>query len=277
MEGAAQSDLLRRAALRYAEEGWAVIPLHTPIAGVCDCRKGAECESPGKHPWTRSGLKDASTSLPIVDAWWRQHPVANIGIVLPPNIVAVDIDSPDALDYFDAHPDWALPETWNVTTGKGWHYIYRTPTPIKGTTGILPGIDLRGHGNYLVAPPSLHVSGVTYRQNSSMRIIAAAPDWITNGHAAPEPTGDGQGDPDAPVLAGERNDTLARWGGAMRRWGASETTILAPCAPRTSAACRRHCATMRWRSSRTAWPATPRSRSRSAWWCWARMDPASRP
>jgi hypothetical protein len=219
----APADLLRRAALRYAEGGWGVIPLHTPVDGVCDCRKKADCESPGKHPWTRNGLSEATTDLAKVDAWWREHPTANIGLVLPRDIVAVDIDSPDALDGFEAHPDWELPETWNVTTGRGWHYIYRTEHPVKGTTGILEGVDLRGYGNYLVAPPSLHQSGVKYRQNSSMSFIAPAPAWVTNGHAA-EPIGEPQ---DGPIPAGKRNSTLATIAGAMRRHGSSEDVILA--------------------------------------------------
>lgn len=217
------TDLLRRAALRYAEEGWPVVPLHSPNGTACDCRKGAACESPAKHPRTLHGLKDASTSLGIVDAWWRQWPNANIGLVLPRDIVAVDIDSPDALDGFDEHPDWTLPETWNVTTGKGWHYIYRTPEPIKGTVGIMPGIDLRGHGNYLVAPPSMHANGTRYKQNSSMAFIAAAPAWISEQRpASTAPLGS-----DEAIPQGRRDNTLLQIGGAMRRFGVDEGTILA--------------------------------------------------
>lgn len=230
----APADLMRRSALRYAEEGWGVIPLHTPRDGVCDCRKGTDCESPGKHPWTRNGLKDASTDLGVVDAWWRAHPGANIGLVLPRDIVAVDIDSPDALDNFEAHPDWELPDTWNVTTGKGWHYIYRSADPIKGTVGIMPGIDLRGYGNYLVAPPSLHYSGVLYRQNSSMTRISAAPAWITNGHAAAAPS---EAVDDGPIGQGKRNATLTALAGAMRRQGSGEAVILTALRAENEARC----------------------------------------
>lgn len=230
---AAPADLMRRSALRYAEEGWGVIPLHTPIDGVCDCRKGASCDSPGKHPWPRNGLSEASHDLGKVDAWWREHPGANIGLVLPRDIVAVDIDSPDALDHFTAHPEWELPETWNVTTGRGWHYIYRTEHPVKGTSGILPGIDLRGYGNYLVAPPSLHASGVLYRQNSSMTKIAPAPAWVTNGHAAPTTTLA----KDAPIAEGQRNASLTALAGAMRRQGSGEAVILTALRAENAARC----------------------------------------
>ena len=68
----------------------------------------------------------------------------------------------------------------------------------------------------------MHISGATYRQNTSMKVIAAAPAWVTNGRAeVPEAVGDS----DAPIPQGKRNDTLAKLGGAMRRFGANEATI----------------------------------------------------
>ena len=49
------------AALRYARRGWPVLPLHAIQADGCTCGKGKECTSAGKHPWTRHGVKDATT------------------------------------------------------------------------------------------------------------------------------------------------------------------------------------------------------------------------
>ena len=45
-------------ALSYSYHGWAVFPCHTVVDGVCDCRK--KCASPGKHPRTMTGFKDAT-------------------------------------------------------------------------------------------------------------------------------------------------------------------------------------------------------------------------
>ena len=38
----------------------AVIPLHTPKDGRCDCLAGRQCPHPGKHPRTANGLDDAT-------------------------------------------------------------------------------------------------------------------------------------------------------------------------------------------------------------------------
>lgn len=58
---------LREAAAGYAQRGWRVLPLHTVTKGMCSC--GTTCSSPGKHPRTRNGLKDATTDLTAIDAW----------------------------------------------------------------------------------------------------------------------------------------------------------------------------------------------------------------
>src|SRR5262245_32630479 len=51
----------RDAALWYAVAfGWSVVPLHGVDAPGCTCGK-ENCASPGKHPRTKNGLKDATT------------------------------------------------------------------------------------------------------------------------------------------------------------------------------------------------------------------------
>ena len=51
------------AALAYAQNGWPVFPLK------------------GKIPFKdSSGLKDATTDPEQIQAWWTQHPTANIGL-----------------------------------------------------------------------------------------------------------------------------------------------------------------------------------------------------
>lgn len=142
------ADLLR-AALSYAQElGWAVFPL-----------------KPGdKVPLTTHGLKDATTDVEQITAWWTERPMANIGIATGEvsSIVVVDVDGPQgeaALARFGFMPD-----TPSSLTGKGRHLIFRRPPDgLRNSAGRLgPQIDIRGDGGYIVAPPSVHPSGGKY-------------------------------------------------------------------------------------------------------------------
>ncbi len=70
------------AALDYASRGWPVLPLHTARSHArCSCGR-ADCSSPGKHPRTEHGVKDATTDENTIRSWWKEHPTANVGIAL---------------------------------------------------------------------------------------------------------------------------------------------------------------------------------------------------
>src|SRR5687767_7935301 len=86
------SDELLQAALSYAADGWPVFPCHTPINGVCDCSAQDRCESPGKHPWTKNGLTDATTDELTIRRWWKERPIANIALAVREGHVVVDVD-----------------------------------------------------------------------------------------------------------------------------------------------------------------------------------------
>jgi len=163
-------------ALAYAGVGWHVLPLHTPRpGGACSC--GRRCSSPGKHPRTRNGVHDATTDEERIRTWWSMWPDANIGIACGPSgIVAIDVDPRHGGDESWAElrrqiGDW-IDDTVSAQTGSGGsHYVYRAPPGARignivsserfqGALG--PGIDVRGWGGYIVAPPSLHASGAVY-------------------------------------------------------------------------------------------------------------------
>jgi Bifunctional DNA primase/polymerase, N-terminal len=67
------------AAVWYTRHGIPVFPLHWPTGGSCSCGK-RDCHSPGKHPLTVRGFKDATTDESQIAEWWRTYPAANIGI-----------------------------------------------------------------------------------------------------------------------------------------------------------------------------------------------------
>lgn len=185
-ETAPTTDELLQAALEYARRGWAVLPLHTPINGVCDCSKGPDCgRNTGKHPWTRNGLTDATTNELKIRGWWRDRPIANIGLAVPEGYVVVDVDGQHGQQQLQAEGKH-LVATAIQTSGRGAHYVYRTREKVGPRSEFIPssaegahdGVDLRGPGSYILGAPSLHPSGRVYEWSISLDQVEIAPSWL---------------------------------------------------------------------------------------------------
>jgi len=152
------------AALAYARHGIPVLPVHTPDPdGGCSCDRGARCDRPGKHPRLRHGLTEASTDPRTIDLWWARWPTANIGLRTGIVMDVADIDSAEGRHGLIHLLGGTLPPGPRVRTGSGgWHLWFR-PTGYGNRVHLLPGLDWRGAGGYVVAPPSRHASGADYR------------------------------------------------------------------------------------------------------------------
>lgn len=179
------------AALAYARRGWRVFPCHTAVPGGCSCPAGAGCASIAKHPRTRHGLHDASADADTIKRWWRMWPQANVGLRTGDGLVVVDIDP--------AHGGMAslraleaamgrIPPTLAVRTGgAGLHLYFSSGDAIRNSAGALgPGIDIRGDGGYVIAPPSWHASGSWYRWNGGPT-LAPLPGWVREHLVRPQP------------------------------------------------------------------------------------------
>jgi hypothetical protein len=213
---------LLESALAIAAAGWGVIPLHTPVDGACDCHR-PDCSSPGKHPRTKNGLSDATMDADQIRKWWSMWPTANIGAVVPDGFIVVDVDVADLATVFRSDE---LPTTATSRTGRGWHLIYRTSTPIRPKVGVREHIDLRGPGSYIVVPPSLHISAVRYEWAVPIEAgIAGAPAWIADAARSPRTAGDRPDGSDGTIPEGQRNMTLASLAGTMRRRGMTAAEI----------------------------------------------------
>jgi hypothetical protein len=72
-----------------------------------------------------------------------------------------------------------LPGTLISLTGNGRHYWFRADQeiPSTGKNKIAPGIDIKAEGGYVVAPPSIHPNGKTYRWLNHVP-PAPAPAWL---------------------------------------------------------------------------------------------------
>lgn len=157
-------------ALAYARRGWAVLPLHSAWITKdkrelrCSCIKGYNCKPKGKHPRIYTGSRGASKDEKEITDWWSEWPLANVGIATGEisDVWVIDID-------FKKDNGWeSLKQTYGKfpidkdseliqrTASGGFHIMVEWDTEIKpmNKVGVLPGIDIRADGGYIVVAPS---------------------------------------------------------------------------------------------------------------------------
>lgn len=176
--------------------------------GVCRCPKGANCNSPGKHPnWKccPNGVTNATREPSVLRQWIGTNKGGNwalrCGEPMPGGgfLGAFDWDprngSEVSLDEIALRGD-ELPETVTQTSGGGGgHRLYRFPHA-PASRCVAPGLDLQGAGKYIVISPSRHASGGVYTwdlgQEPGEIEVADAPEWLVEGtdEAQPRPRTD---------------------------------------------------------------------------------------
>lgn len=209
----------------YASYGWAVFPCH------------------GKRPITTRGLHDATCDATQIAQWWSQWPEANIGHPLDDHHWALDVDARhDGLDTLRELEDsyGPLPRTVTSLTGSGGgshHQLWASATPIQNKAKLGPGLDVQGPGSYIILPPSIHpATKQPYQWEADYGpddlALEPAPSWLlalVTEATAPlaHGTKGTTPQPEAPILEGEREHTLMRLAGAMRRQGANFAIVRA--------------------------------------------------
>ena len=206
--------------LTLAQRGWHIFPCHSMAVGKCSCGKGAACESPGKHPRTSRGVKDATNDPDKIRAWVSAYPTANWAVACGEvsGVFVVDVDPRhggfDALEQWTA--DHPLPETLTVLTGGGgrhFYFEYPADSLIGNRTNWITGVDVRGNGGYVILPPSNHQSGGTYRWRNDLTAVLAPPaliQSIAKSARDNSPASNAGDDLYARISVGARNDTVFR-------------------------------------------------------------------
>jgi hypothetical protein len=218
---------IEAAASAYLRRSWSVIPLRprSKLPAI---------------PWEQYQEKRADAEM--LARWLRQWPQLNIGIVTGAvsRLVVIDIDrrhggfeSLAALERFHG----ALPATVEAETGGGGRHLYFVcpPAPPRNKAALAPGIDLRGEGGIVVAPPSLHPSGQRYcwrpGHDPGSLPLAMLPHWLA------ELARDGAGRRGHPlahwralvkegVEEGRRNTTIASFAGHLLWHGVDAEVVL---------------------------------------------------
>lgn len=222
------------AALSYAGRGWPVFPVHGVVDGHCMCLR-PDCRPVGKHPQIVGWPVKATTEESAIRRWWQGPANANVGIVTGrrSGIVALDIDARrdgEASLASLEREHGSLPRTVEVATGGGGRHVYmaRPDEEVRTRAAIVSGIDVRGEGGFIVAPPSVHRSGQRYTwrvDTESAGPLASVPEWLLrllrNANARNQVGGTWE----RPIPEGRRNDTLASMAGALRARGLTPAAI----------------------------------------------------
>jgi Bifunctional DNA primase/polymerase, N-terminal/Primase C terminal 1 (PriCT-1) len=224
-------------ALALASRGLPVFPLHSVVkmAGrdgyVCTCGRLSCGEHAGKHPLGRvvpHGHRDATTDARIITHWFEAYPHANLGIATG-SVVVVDVDPRHGGDEMLRRIELqhrALPHTWrSITGGGGEHIFFAPPASASIACGKLAeGIDIKAAGGYVVAPPSLHLSGRAYAWNvdhhPDTTPLAPMPAWLaelSRRTSAGRPVEEWRGLVRDGVSEGQRNQTVAKLAGHLLR------------------------------------------------------------
>ena len=224
-------------ALRYAEKGWLVFPLHAVKDGKCTCVHN-DCASPGKHPRTVHGLKQANKDLQSVKNLFSNftYQSANIAICTgrASNLIVVDVDAAkggQVKELYRLVPKETLAKTLWVKTGGGYHLYFSCPQDIEirnSVDKLGTYIDVRGEGGYVVAPPSMHISGKPYEflNNSDlMPFPQAFIEKLNTERTQAKNNGKASSLEMNIYCDGQRNDSLASIAGKLRRAGLSESEL----------------------------------------------------
>ncbi len=178
---------LREAAHDAAARGWRVVQLHFvgPDGLTCSCNRGRACLSKGKHPINTEWQNTEPYTEADIDSLWERFP-RNLGIATgePSGIWVLDID-PDKggtdslISLLEGHQP-LRGSTYTVRTGGGgWHFYFAMPADgqVRNSQDRLgKGIDVRGTGGQVVAPPSTTDKGAyTVVTDITPR---PAPDWL---------------------------------------------------------------------------------------------------
>lgn len=130
------------AALELAGLGWSVLPTR------------------GKIPRLHNGLHGASTDTHAIRNWFEMWPDAGVAVRTGNGLLVLDVDGDAGADSLHdlERRHGKLPQTVTVRTGGGGaHYYFTVPWPVRNSAGKLgPGLDVRGDGGYVIAPPSIH-------------------------------------------------------------------------------------------------------------------------
>lgn len=209
-------DVLEQA-LALVRAGVPVFPVHGLRSdGECTCgdRSESHLRNRGKHPATGHGHLDATLDEFRVTQWFKDggggESESRLNVAFPTGaasgLVALDVDVRHGGDRtledwyaWVADVEYPPPTLRCRTGGGGLHILYRVPPGVRVTSrqSVLPGVDVKGDGGYVVTAPSRHVSGERYRWLDPERPVSDVPPdllrWLITARGTAGGAGNGGG------------------------------------------------------------------------------------
>ncbi|MBA7539573.1 hypothetical protein ES705_31853 [subsurface metagenome] len=199
-------------ALKYHDMGWNVVPVRSD-----------------KKPLIKwKDFQQRQSTVGEINEWFTLWRDANIAILTGSisKIVVVDTDSPEGLKNLTAKIDKRDLNTLKSQTGRGGtHLIYKTSELLPNAVGILPDVDFRGEGGYVVVPPSIHANGKAYKWISKAKILDL-PDGIIRLLNTKGKSGITEQSWEMNIEKGERNNELTRRAGKLIRSNLPKSEVL---------------------------------------------------
>jgi Bifunctional DNA primase/polymerase, N-terminal/AAA domain len=162
----------RQAAEDFAAAGFKVFPCFSYADNEDDCtcfeyfhvHPDPVTHQAAKHPLIKDWPNRATVDAATVSEWWRKNPNANVAVKTGDKVTVLDFDGQEGSDTLKLLAERGLPETVKVRSGSGGtHLWYKTPAYlVRNHQRVQPGMDIRGVGGYVIAPPSIHKSGKRY-------------------------------------------------------------------------------------------------------------------
>lgn len=181
-----------------------------------------------------------------LQTWVNSFPKMDVGVVTGPvsKVLVLDIDGPEGEE---AIKQFHIPHTWTVKTKRGRHIYFRwsqkLDSRITTKTDVLPKVDIRGDGGYVIAPPSLGYNGTPYVWQKSPFTgvpLAEVPEWLLilipskdkPVNNAQQKSGSWLSDALNSIKEGSRNDSFTRIAGSLRARGYTKEDIYSLLLPR---------------------------------------------
>jgi hypothetical protein len=144
------------------------------------------CLTDQKIPATAHGFQDATKDTDRIRKCWAQRPDLNVAIATgrASGVVVIDVDVHKGGDESLVELEkryGKLPTTLSAVTPRGGqHHYFRYPgETIPNAVDIVPGVDVRGDGGYVLLPPS-KVNGNAYEWDERTEPVPL-PTWLMVG------------------------------------------------------------------------------------------------